>query len=166
MPCNMKTIIKSLLLLAIPAILFCAFAVNSGCRTSKQHDNTPESVAVRFLQYMGKFEFEEARKISTEKTHRMLDMLDMLMDISKEQGKDSLLQKKDIHVEVTNVAIDKNVAVVKYKNETGQEQSIDLLKENGKWLVDLKKETPNLQNLPENFKIQNKRPDQNQTPHN
>jgi hypothetical protein len=143
---------KRLFILAIPVFLILVISLNYSCRTSKNRENTPESVATRFLQHLGKFEFDEARLLGTEKTNRMIDMLEVLMDLSKEKGGDTVLVKKDINVEIEKVAVDGQVAVVTFKNEEGKSQTIDLVKEKGKWLVDMKKETPNLNGLPGNNK--------------
>jgi hypothetical protein len=86
----------------------------------------------------------------------MIDMLDMLMEYSKQKGADTILKKKDVQVQIVKTAIDGNHAVVTYLNEKGKEQTMDLLKENGKWLVDMRKEMPNLDGL------QNKIMEQNQ----
>jgi hypothetical protein len=148
---------KRLFRYSIPVILILAMAFSYSCRTSRGREGSPQAVAEKFLMHMGRFEFEEARKLGTEKTNRLIDMLEVLMDLSKEKGKDSIFQKKDIQVEVLKVAVDGNVAVVTYRNEKGKEQMLDLLKEKGKWLVDLKKESPNLNDIPGKFKTGNKK---------
>jgi hypothetical protein len=149
-------IMKRPLIIIFLASLVISISLNPGCRTTKNSERSPAGVTVRFLQYMGKFDFEEARKLGTEKTNRLIDMLDMLVEISKEKGADTIMKKKDIQVEIVKTAIDGNNAVVTYLNEQGKEQTMDLVKEKGKWLVDMKKEMPNLDGL------QNKMMEQNQ----
>lgn len=101
-------------------------------------------MAVKFLKHLRAFEFDEARKLGTESTGKMLDMFSMMLELSKEKGKDPSKDKKDVNINVVKTAIDGKNAVVTYKDENGKEQQLDLVKVKGKWLVNMKKETPAL----------------------
>jgi len=90
------------------------------------------------------FEFDEARKLGTETTGTMLDMMLMMLELSKKNNKDASFQKKEVDIEIVKTAIDGKNAVVTYKTEEGKEQQIDLVKVKGKWLVNMKKEMPTL----------------------
>lgn len=142
-----QNLMKKIFFLAIAAISLAGVLTLPACKTAKMRKNSPENVAVQFLKHMAMLEFDEARKLGTENTGRLLDMLDMLVELSKEKGQDAVLEKKEINVEVTKVAIDGNRAVVNYKGEDGKELTMDLVKEKGKWLVDMKKEGFNLDGL-------------------
>ena len=151
---NLK--MKRPFILVFLAFLVISFCMNSGCRTTKNSEKSPAGVTARFLKLLGNFEFDEARKLGTEKTNRVIDMLDMLLELSKEKGADTILKKKDINVEIVKTAIDGDHALVTYRNEQGKEQTMDLVKEKGKWLVDMKKEMPNLDGLQNKIMDQNK----------
>lgn len=140
--------LKRPVLIAILTIILCSVIIGLGCKTPKNKQNSPESVAVRFLGHLGQFEFDDARKLGTDNTNRLIDMLEVLMQLSEEKDTNQIIQKKDIDIEVIKVAVDGNVAVITYKGEDGKMQMLDMVKEDRKWLVDLKKETPGLDALP------------------
>jgi len=138
---------KNKFALLIAFILLSAFlmsAVFSSCKTQAKNENKPAAVATKFMRHLRLFEFEEARKLSTEATGKMLDMFIVMLELSKKNGKDAGLEKKDVDIEVVKTAIDGKNAVVTYKNEEGQEHQIELVKVKGKWLVNFKKEMPAL----------------------
>ena len=89
------------------------------CKTAQRKENKPAAVATRFLKHLRAFEFEEARKLGTESTGKMLDMFSLMMELSKKNGKDPGLEKKDMEIDVVKTAIDGKIAVVTYKNEEG-----------------------------------------------
>jgi hypothetical protein len=139
---------KRSLILVFFAIIVIALSLNFACKTTQNSEKSPAGVTTKFIKCLAKFELDDARKLGTEKTGRMIDMLDMLVELSKEKGADSVLKKKDVQVEILKTAIDGNHAVVTYRNDQGKEQTMDLIKEKGKWLVDMKKEMPNMDALP------------------
>ncbi|MEI6764827.1 MAG: hypothetical protein WCM76_04240 [Bacteroidota bacterium] len=123
--------------LIVVVLLFAAFS----CKTA-QKANTPESVAKRFLEHFSKLEFDKAAELGTADTRRMIEFMGSLADMAKEKGADSSFKGKAINVEIVRTVVDGKVAVVYYKDQTGKEQRINLLKQDGKWLVDMKKEDP------------------------
>ena len=126
--------------LIIFALFFAVCSVS--CKTASKNENKPAAVATKFLKHLRLFEFDEARKLGTEATGKMLDMFSMMLEMSKKNGKEPGTPPKDIVFEVVKTAIDGKNAVVTYKNEDGKEQQLDLVKVKGKWLVNMKKETP------------------------
>lgn len=114
----------------------------AACTTTKVKAKSPEGVATKFLKCLSNYEFDKCRELGNDNTDKMIDMLEVLKDLSKEKGADSLFVKKDRTITIKNTAIDGKVAVVSYLDETGKEQRLDMVKEDGKWLVDMKKETP------------------------
>jgi len=142
-------------LIVVSAAFF--FIISFGCKTPSGRQNTPGSVTERFLKHLGNFEFDEARKLGTEKTNQLISMLEMLTELSKEKGADSVLKKKDVQVEILRTDIDGKTAVVTYRGEAEKELTMNLVKEKGKWLVDMKKENPIINGQP-NIKIENKSP--------
>jgi hypothetical protein len=119
-------------------ICFCGSAIS--CKTAQQKANSPGAVATKFMKHLGALEFDEARKLCTESSQRMIDMLQSLYELGVKQGADQSLEKQEVVVNIVNVAIDGNAAVVTYTDKDEKVQTIDLVKEKGKWLVDMKKE--------------------------
>jgi len=129
-------------ILMLSVLFFAVCAVS--CKTASQKENKPAAVATKFLNHLRMFEFDEARKYGTEATGKMLDMFSMMLEMSKKNGKEPDTPPKAIDIQVVKTAIDGKNAVVTYKNEEGKEQQLDLVKVKGKWLVNMKKETPAL----------------------
>jgi hypothetical protein len=141
----MKKIIILIVLIGATA----GIAVMHGCKTTKVHKNSPEYAAEQFMKHLGLMEIQEARKYASSNTQKVLDMLEVLLEMSKEKGADTVIQKREFRMEVVSVDIDKNVAVVTFRAaERGNVQTLDMVRENKKWLVDIKKEKPNLDVLP------------------
>ncbi|HNX06121.1 MAG TPA: DUF4878 domain-containing protein [Bacteroidales bacterium] len=138
----MKFLSSQFYLIFTVATLLVVFPLS--CKTTSAKENKPAAVAVRFLKHLRAFEFDEARKLGTESTGKMLDMFSMMLELSKKNGKDPSQEKKDVNIFVAKTAVDGKNALVTYKDENGKEQQLDLVKVKGKWLVNMKKETPAL----------------------
>ncbi len=137
---KMKFLSPQFYLMHTVAVLLLFFSLS--CKTTSGKENKPAAVAVKFLKHLRAFEFDEARKLGTENTGKMLDMFSMMLELSKKNGKDPSQEKKDVDIYVVKTAVDGKNAVVTYKDENGKEQQLDLLKVKGKWLVNMQKETP------------------------
>lgn len=93
--------------------------------SSCQSKNTPEYVADKFLTHLSNGEFEEASVYATEQTGQMLSMADAFAgDMMEERGKHD-----DLTCEIEG---DKAICTYKIGDEI---DSIDLVKQDGKWLV-------------------------------
>ena len=114
----------------------------SACKTTSYKSNSPEAVATKFMKHLGAWEFDEARKLGTYNTNKYLDLLQTLIELSKEKGQEGVLEKKEINIKIIDTKRDGNTAVVSYMSEDGSVQTLNLVKEKGKWLVDMKKEIP------------------------
>jgi len=101
---------------------------------SKQ-EATPEYIAERFLNYLEKGEYDKAKQISTESTKELLETLKGIVGMF---GEDEDVEPRKI----TDIrcVVDRNIARCSYMAED-EEEELDLIKEDGKWLVDLKKES-------------------------
>ena len=99
----------------------------------------PEKTAETFLLAVNEFNFEEARKVSTEKTHELLGMLESISNMAKKEGQSMPKSDppKDIKCEVTG----ENAVCTYCCNEEGGNATIDLIQVDGKWLVNLEKES-------------------------
>jgi hypothetical protein len=95
---------------------------------------SPSDVAKKFLDHTNKMEFKEAKAYSTKATGEMLDMI---------AGMAGMLGEQEAPPPYTIVGetIDGDKATVTYRSEGNEvDESIKLVKEDGKWLVNVSKE--------------------------
>lgn len=125
---NLKNqIMKNLLKLAVLAIVIVAFNA-CGSKT-----DTPEAVAEKFLNHLNKKEYAEAKKMGTEQTGQMIDMMESFSSMGAEDT------KKEVKIENMKCTTTEDKSNCTYTSD-GKEDKIDLVKKDGKWLVDMKKE--------------------------
>jgi len=105
----------------------------TGCATSKN----PEKVAKNFLSHFYKCEYDEAKKYGTAKTRQIIDMMDQLVVLSGQKTFPADSKVVMLGCETKGDSAICNYLVNDVKNE------ILLLKTDGSWLVDLKKESKN-----------------------
>jgi hypothetical protein len=118
---------KNLLKLAVLAIVIVAFNA-CGSKT-----DTPEAVAEKFLNHLNKKEYAEAKKMGTEQTGQMIDMMESFSSMGAEDT------KKEVKIENMKCTTTEDKSNCTYTSD-GKEDKIDLVKKDGKWLVDMKKE--------------------------
>ena len=118
---------KKLLTLAVIAL---AVITMNACKSS----DTPDKVAEKFLGHINKKEFAEAKKIATTEAAASIDMLE---SVSKMGGENT----KEAKIENMKCKEDGDKAVCDY-TENGEAKKLDLVKKDGKWLVEMKKESP------------------------
>ena len=118
--------------------------VSFGFLTSCSNDSNPEAVAEKFLNHINKGEFGEAKKYCDKKTADLIGMME-----SMTAGKEAELKGKDIKAEIVSSEVKDDKASVKYKTvgkdapAEAKEQSLELIKEDGKWKVTIDKENAN-----------------------
>jgi hypothetical protein len=125
-----------------PSFLFFALLTLGlgSCKTL----NTPEQTARGFLSAVNDKAYAKARKLSTEKTHEMLKMLQSLSQMQTLAG--VLGAKTDkapkfADVQKMNCTENGDIANCTYCcNMVGQNSSVRLVREKGKWRVDMAKE--------------------------
>lgn len=123
----MKYYIKKLYSVLIAILIF-----------SCMGDDTPTSVADKFLKAMGSQDFESAKKYGTEETERLLDMLSGFAKMSADST------NKDLNFKILRENIDNDNAVVYYLEEGREgELQLPMVKVGGKWKVLLSKESIN-----------------------
>lgn len=113
----------------------------SGCKIFSSKKNTPEYVAYQFLDHLQKLEFSKAKPYGTESTKQMMDLMDSFLAMAADNPEKPTPKNTVIVMKKCDINGDK--AVCSYTTD-GNPGSIDLLKEDGKWLVDIKKEAPQL----------------------
>ena len=120
------------ILLSLAAVFVLAVAVTS-CSS-----NSPKAAADKFLTNLYHMNYKEAKEVATEDTKKMLEMMEsfsaMMPDSAKENAKKIKLDIKDVKEEG-----DKATVIYTTSESTG-DQKIDLVKQNGKWLVQYSKQ--------------------------
>ncbi|MCB0699466.1 MAG: DUF4878 domain-containing protein [Chitinophagales bacterium] len=121
-------------------IFVATFIVLSFVACSK---NTPEAAAEQFLTGLYHMEYDKARAVSTDDTKGLIDLVEQFSVSTADSARK---EAKNIKIEITEVKVDGDNAVVKYKmsSEPG-EQKLDMVKQNGKWLASFSKQD----NIPE-----------------
>lgn len=109
----------------------------------------PEGATINFLEAMYSGDFEEAKKYATTDTKSMLTMLESFG--AKDQFADKM-GEADIDFKVVETKIDGDKAVCTVKMTSSQEEGdqdmpMNLVKEDGKWLVSMDKESMNKEGM-------------------
>ncbi len=106
----------------------------------------PETVAKEFLTALNKMDYDKAKTFGTEETGKMIDMVKAFSggDEAKLAEAKKKVEKAEIEILKTELLGD-TAAVCQYKvsgieGQDPKEDKIDLVKKDGKWLVDWKKE--------------------------
>ena len=91
---------------------------------------TPSATAEKFTVALAKGDVTTAKKYCTQSTAQMLDF-------AVSMG--SVQAQPDFKFVVTEQEIDGNRATVRFKNDKGEEEKIDLVKIDGRWQVEIRK---------------------------
>lgn len=131
---------KSIASKAFLILGFLSFTFFASC----SNENDPEAVAKKFLDHVNKGEFKEAKEYCDEQTASLIGMMEsMAGDKTKE------LKDQDVKTEIISSEVKEDKATVKYKSTGGKagtagaEQTLNLVKVDGKWKVTIDKENPN-----------------------
>jgi hypothetical protein len=100
--------------------------------------DSPKSVAEHFLKAMNKMDYETAKKYGSEDTGRLLDMMSGFAKMIP----DSARQEKSFEIKDEKIDGDKATVTYLQQGEEG-EQSLDLVKLDGKWKVAMSKDSMN-----------------------
>lgn len=128
---NLKeTCMKKLLSLAVIAL---AIITMNACKSS----DAPDKVAEKFLTHINKKEFTDAKKLATPESAASIDMLESFSKMGGDQA------AKASKIENLKCKEDADKAACEY-TENGEAKKLDLVKKDGKWLVEMKKESPDM----------------------
>ena len=117
-------------------LVFSAFMFSCGGGSS----SNPQAVAEEFLTALSEQDYENAKELGTENTVQMISLIEGMAGMAGEAEGEDLDMSMDIgEVEWGEVEVDGDQAVVHYTAE-GQEEKLDLVKQDGKWKVEMKKE--------------------------
>lgn len=97
----------------------------------------PGKVAEKFLTHLNKQEYEEAKKLGTESTVLTIGMIESMSGMAESFGGSA--ESEDIELEMGDCEVDGDKAKCTYTSN-GEESTINLVKKDGDWLVDMKKE--------------------------
>lgn len=119
-------------LLSIAAICLLAISITS-CS-----NNSPKASADKFLTSLYHMEYAKAKEVATDDTKKLLDMMEQFSSVLPDSSKQSA---KKIKVDIKDVKEEGDKATVTYvTSESPNEQKLDMIKQNGKWLVQWSKQ--------------------------
>jgi hypothetical protein len=119
-------------------IMFVALAaifVFHACKTT----DSPEKVTEKFMNHLALGEYDKAGELGTESTKQMMEMFKALESLGGESITDDDVKPEKI--KNVECEIDGDFAVCRFE-EDGEMAEVHLVKVDGKWLVDMKKENP------------------------
>ena len=120
---------KTLRLFLMPVVL-CVMLTSCG-------KNNPKDVADTWLNSFNHMEFEQAIKVSTNETKNLLESLQELTKGISDSGR---AEVKKIKVTIKDVKEAGDNALVTYtSSDNAHEQTLNLVKQNDKWLVQFTK---------------------------
>ncbi len=127
----MKKVV-SLLLVVVAIVAF------NSCKKS----DTPEAVAEKYLKAIGTQKFDDAKALVTEESKATIDFMAQMVTMGGEEAKkaaaEAKVEIKDMKCETKEDAADCTCKVNDGKKE--EETKLHLVKKDGKWLVEQKKE--------------------------
>jgi hypothetical protein len=98
----------------------------------KTKKNSPAAVSDRFFSLLMKQEFDKAKKLATEKTVRLVRAVQTLTEWGN-----GINLLRDNKKELVGCEIKGDTAICTYKAYSGPDEKVLLVKQKGKWLVDL-----------------------------
>jgi hypothetical protein len=120
------------LLLSFAAICVMAMTLVS-CNS-----NTPKATADKFLNGLYHMDYKQAKEVATEDTKKMLEVMENFSSMMPDSNK---ANAKKIKINLKDEKIEGDKAVVTYTtSESTEEQKVDLVKQDGKWLVQYNKQ--------------------------
>lgn len=90
--------------------------------------SSPTDAAKKFSESLAQGKVDEAKKYATESTGKLLDLANSFGGIKV---------KPNFKFEAIKDSVAQNKAWVYFKDESGEQQTVELVKVDGKWLVDV-----------------------------
>lgn len=105
------------------------------------NSNSPKASAEKFVNGLTHMDYEAAKSVSTEDTKKMLEMMQQLTAMMPDSVKQNAKKEK---VTMGKEEINGDKATVTYTTASNPtEQKLNLVKQNGKWLVQWSKNDNN-----------------------
>jgi len=120
---------KKLLSLFIISLVFISACGNK--------DNNPKAVAKKFLNHINNREYAEAKKCATPESSTMIDLIESTDKMKNDNHTQGSLGNKYANLKCK---IEDDKAICKY-TMNDKDKKIHLVKNDGTWLVDYKKES-------------------------
>ena len=118
-------------LLSLTAVLVLAIGMTS-CNS-----DSPKASADKFLTGLMHYDYEAAKSVSTEETKKMIDLMAQFSAMMPDSVKQAA---KKVKVNIKDATEEGDKATVTYTtSDDPQEKKLNLVKENGKWLVQYSK---------------------------
>ncbi|MCK9612772.1 MAG: hypothetical protein PHR81_07150 [Bacteroidales bacterium] len=114
-------------------LIFIGFACKTGQNGRRL---TPEKTSELFFKHLNNNEFDKAKELGTEHTIKIVKFIETLSNMG---GGDKILLM-DNKSEFVDCVINGREAICNYKTYDGGIQKVYLLKQKGRWLVDLRKD--------------------------
>lgn len=110
------------------------------------NNNSPKSVADKFLTSFYHMEYDKAREVATEDTKNLIDLVEQFSASTPDSAKQ---EARKIKIDIKDVQEQENEAVVTYSisSEPG-EYKLNMVKENEEWLANFSKQN-NMENMPD-----------------
>lgn len=118
--------------------LFIAVAMLFAFQACKTTDG-PEAVTEKFMNHLMTGEYAKASEYGTESTKQMMQMFEALESLGGERMADADVKPEKI--KNVNCDVDGDTAICRFEEE-GEMAELNLVRVDGKWLVDMKKENP------------------------
>ncbi|MBL7755695.1 MAG: DUF4878 domain-containing protein [Chitinophagaceae bacterium] len=117
------------------AVLFIAVVSMISCGSKSD----PKSVALNYLNALKQMDYENAKKFGTPETGKMLDMISSFSSMIPDSVKN---EAKKVKIEIKDVKEEGDKATVKFvsSDKPENEESLNLVKKDGKWLVNMTKD--------------------------
>ncbi len=130
----------------LSALLVVAFIpVWIGCQS-----DSPEGTAQEFLNSFYQMDFDKAIALSTPQQAELVKQVEQFASLTSDSAR---AVRKNVKVEIVNVAVDGDNAIITYTNSLEpSESTLKMTKESGKWLANNSKEdiTTDVSAEPEN----------------
>ena len=109
------------------------FLINFGCSNDQ-----PKDVAQKFLSASARMDYKEAKKYATPATAKLLEMLSAASDLTPDSVKKRMEASFEI---VKEYKRNDTLAIVLYHlKNSDTDQTLNVVKRDGKWLVNVSKE--------------------------
>ena len=122
--------------LKVLTILLASMFILNACKDSGVA-NTPEDVAEKFLNLLEEQKYDQAKKLGTKNTVEFVEFIESVASMGQGMMGDTEITPSEIKDLECDVDGDK--ATCTYTKD-GEKDKVNLIKEDGKWLVDMKKE--------------------------
>ncbi|MBR5029414.1 MAG: hypothetical protein IKX51_09350, partial [Bacteroidales bacterium] len=101
---------------------------------TKSDEEQIKDNATKFINALNTMKFDDAKSLATKES---ADQIDAFASLAAMSGN---TEGKETKVEITEVNINGEEAVVKYTEDGGDPATLNMVKEDGKWLVKFQKE--------------------------